>query len=80
LRFATAKLENIYAWNNDSYKALNELFVHARHLLEGDRFRVQIRLRGDWIDKHVWLIFSTKDKQFSIESYEEGIYRGNTGN
>ena len=59
------------AWNNDNYDYVNQFWMHPNHILEGERFRVEVRLRGDWIDKHVSLIFSAKDKGFLIESYDE---------
>jgi hypothetical protein len=54
---------------------VNQFWLHPNHVLEGERFRVKVRLRGDWIDKRISLVFSTKDKGFVIESYdEEGIH------
>ena len=81
IAFCDGETGKYYAWNNDNYNAVNEFFVYPSHLLDGERFRVHIRLRGDYVDKHVSFIFVTKDKGFVIESYdEEGIHRGPTGN
>jgi len=70
-----------YAWNNDNYAYFNQFYVNPKHLLNGDRFRVEVRLRGNWVDKHVRVVFSLKESGFVIESYdEEGIHRGPEGN
>lgn len=71
IAFCDGESGKYYAWNNDNYNAGNEFYVYPKHLLVGLRFRVAIRLRGDWVDKKVSCIFGTKDKGFVIESYEE---------
>jgi hypothetical protein len=74
IAFCDGESGKYYAWNNDNYNAVNEFYVYPQRLLEGERFRIEIRLRGDWVDKRVSFIFSTKDKGFVIESCaEEGI-------
>jgi hypothetical protein len=81
IAFCNSETGQYYAWNNDNYNAANELFVYPPHLLQGERFRVEIRLRGDWIDKRISFTFSAKDRGFVIESYaEEGISRGAASN
>jgi hypothetical protein len=68
------------AWNSDNYDYVNQFWQHPGRILKGERFRVGVRLRGDWIDKHVSLVFSAQNKGFVIESYEEdGIHRGPQG-
>jgi hypothetical protein len=71
IAFCDGQTGKYYAWNNDNYNALNEFYVYPAHLLDGERFRIHIRLRGDWVDKHVEFVFSTNNKGFVIESYEE---------
>ena len=60
-----------YAWNNDNYNYVDQFYVHPGHLLNGERFRVELRLRGDWIEKHVSIIFRAEDGRFLLESYDE---------
>jgi hypothetical protein len=36
-------------------------------VLQGDRFRVTVRLRGDWIDNQLSLIFKAENGSFTIE-------------
>jgi hypothetical protein len=77
IAFRDGESGKYYAWNNDNYKAIDQFFVYPGHLLEGDRFRVEIRLRGDWIDKRVSFIFQAKDGGFIVEPHDEdGVHRG----
>jgi hypothetical protein len=55
-----------YAWNNDNYNYAG--FRSDRHLLEGDCFRVEARLRGDFVDETFSLKFHTSHDGFQIES------------
>ena len=69
-----------FAWNNDNYAYVSQYWLHPKHLLNEGRYRIEVRLRGDWIDKRVSLTVTAKDKSFIVESYvEEGIHRGPTG-
>jgi hypothetical protein len=80
IAFRDSESGKCYAWNNDNYNAVNEFFVYPPHLLEGDRFRVAIRLRGDWIDKLVSFIFRIEGDGFVVESYDEdGAYPDEQG-
>ncbi len=54
-----------FAWNNDNYNY--DFFICPKHLLEGDCFRVEIRLRGVLIDETFSFTFKTTDKGFEIE-------------
>ena len=47
-----------FAWNNDNYN--HHHFRCEDHLLKGDHFRVDIRLRGEWIDQTFSFAFKTK--------------------
>jgi hypothetical protein len=54
-----------YAWNNENYNY--QFFRCDRHLLEGDRFRVDVHLLGDWVDEHFSFRFGTTDAGFVID-------------
>jgi HAMP domain-containing protein len=51
IAFCDGETGKYYAWNNDNYNAVNEFYVYPAHLLDGERFRIHIRLRGDWVDQ-----------------------------
>lgn len=53
-----------YAWNNDNYSVPD--FRLPQHLLEGDLFRVDVRLQGDWIDNTFSFTFKTIAAGFDI--------------
>jgi hypothetical protein len=53
-----------FAWNNDNYNY--PLLRNPHHLLKGNLFRADIRLRGDWIDKTFAFTFKTTDTGFEI--------------
>jgi hypothetical protein len=55
-----------FAWNNDNYRY--PFFRYDHHLLEGDRFRVEIRLLGDWVDERFSFSFKATDDGFVLES------------
>ena len=57
-----------YAWNNDNYNYVDQFYVYPHHLLEGERFRVNLRLRGNWIDLTHSFIFRTEGDSFAIEA------------
>ncbi len=54
-----------FAWNNDNYNY--SFFLCPKHLLEGDHFRVDIRLRGVLIDETFSFRFKTTNSGFEIE-------------
>lgn len=60
-----ARTAKYYAWNNDNYNY--GYWTCPTHLLDGDRFRIDVRLRGDWIDKRFSFVFRTENKSFVIE-------------
>lgn len=55
-----------YAWNNDNYSYPG--FRYDRHRLDGDCFRVEIRLRGDYLDETFSFVFRPSQTGFEIES------------
>ena len=59
------RTDKYYAWNNDNYNY--EYWTCPSHLLDGDCFRVEIRLRGDWIDKRFSFVFRAENRSFVIE-------------
>ena len=68
IAFCDGETGKCYAWNNDNYKAANQLFVYPPHLLTGDTFKVTIRLRGNSVDERFEFTFNiTSDKGFKIE-------------
>ena len=58
-----------YAWNNDNYNY--DYYVCPKHLLEGEQFRVKIRLRGEMVDYQVSFTFKAQEKSFLIEGVKE---------
>jgi len=65
LAYYDARTRQYYAWNNDNYNY--PFFTCPTHVLTGERFRVHIRLRGDWVDKSVVITFRTENSGFAIE-------------
>jgi hypothetical protein len=55
-----------YAWNNDNYNYRG--FRYDRHRLEGDCFRVEVRLRGDLVDETFSFTFRTSANGFDLEA------------
>ena len=53
-----------YAWNNDNYNYPG--FRYDRHRLDGDSFRVEVRLRGDFVDETFSFTFRTTPNGFEI--------------
>jgi hypothetical protein len=43
------------------------ILLYPKHLLAGDRFRVEVRLRGVLIEETFSFTFKTTDKGFEIE-------------
>jgi hypothetical protein len=60
-----------YAWNNDNYNAVNEFFVYPPHALIGDRFKITIRLRGDFVNETFSFSFRTENSGFVIEPMQQ---------
>lgn len=56
-----------YGWNNDNYSNFNNFYVTPKHLLNGEEFRVDVRLRGKYVDSRITFKFRKKDNAFEIE-------------
>jgi len=56
-----------YAWNNDNYAFINQFYVNPKHLLEAEGLRVEVRLRGEWVDKRLIFTFKTENRGFNID-------------
>jgi len=54
-----------FAWNNDNYNYPG--FTYDRHRLDGDCFRVEVRLRGDFVDETFSFRFRISATGFDIE-------------
>jgi hypothetical protein len=61
-----ARTKQYYAWNNDNYNY--DYWTCPSHLLKGNRFRIDIRLRGDWIDQEHSFIVRLEKRTFTIEA------------
>ena len=44
-----------------------DFFTYPRHLLEGNYFQVDIRIRGEWIDELIKFRFKARGGTFEIE-------------
>jgi hypothetical protein len=65
IAFCDASTGEYFAWNNDNYDYPD--FRYLKHLLQGDRFQVTIRLRGEWIDRRLSFNFRAENNGFAIE-------------
>jgi len=65
IAYRDGETRQYFAWNNDNYNYHH--FRYAHHHLRGDHFRVQIHLRGDWIDEKFSFAFRTTHNGFEIE-------------
>jgi len=59
------RTSSYYAWNNDNYNY--DFFTYPHHLLEGNYFQVDIRIRGEWIDELIKFRFKAHGGTFEIE-------------
>jgi hypothetical protein len=65
IAYRDAQTGRYFAWNNDNYRY--PYFRYDHHLLEGNEFRVAIRLQGDWVDERFSFTFSTCEAGFTLE-------------
>jgi hypothetical protein len=65
IAYRDAETGEYFAWNNDNYGYPG--FRHDRHQLLGDCFRVEIRLRGDFVDETFRFLFRALATGFEIE-------------
>jgi hypothetical protein len=65
IAYRDKRTKRYFAWNNDNYNY--DMFLCPRHLLDGKRFRVEVRLRGVLVDEKISFIFSTVESGFNIE-------------
>lgn len=76
IAYRDAQTRKYFAWNNDNYD--HPFFRCDEHLLIGDRFRVDIRLLGEWVDERFSFKFRTTDTGFVLE--EKGRQRERNSN
>jgi len=65
IAYRDAQTGQCFAWNNDNYEY--QFFRCDRHLLKGDRFRVDVHLLGDWVDVRFSFKFRTTDTGFALD-------------
>ncbi len=65
IAYRDAQNGRYFAWNNDNYRY--PFFRYDHHLLNGDEFRVEIRLQGDWVDERFSFRFGTSDHGFTLK-------------
>jgi len=54
-----------FAWNNDNYA--HKDFLYPEHLLQGDAFKIEVRLRGEWVDERFPFTFRATEHGFVID-------------
>lgn len=64
IAYRDAESGQYFAWNNDNYNYPG--FRYDRHRLDGDCFRVEIRLRGDFVDEKFSFTFRVTQLGFEI--------------
>ena len=57
------------AWNNDNYRRQD--LKYLPHFFKEDKFKVNIRLRGDGVDEQYAFRFEITDKGFEIIKTED---------
>jgi hypothetical protein len=62
--YRDAQTGQCFAWNNDNYNY--PFFRYEHHSLKGDRFKVEIRLLGDWVDEYFSFRFRTTHDGFVV--------------
>ncbi len=65
IAYRDAQTGKYFAWNNDNYEY--PFFRCEKHLLEGDNFRVDIHLLGEWVDEHFSFNFRTTEAGFELD-------------